>query len=252
METNKTTTTTTITADVQTSVYDTTLEGIGLLEAQESIRYPDEDQERICTKYQIMRISTKYFLLMSFISAFEGFEKAFLDSSANRHLFLGDDHIKVNSKSGTISEKDDDDYDEKEYPEWVKWKGCGMSIPEAAYITLAPNAIWPTIFMKTEGDGGSKEITIYERAWNADVFTSGDNLIKDKSSLDEDKDINKGITSIYPDNAKFSKISLEVQRKLDECTIVIQFPFLTTSMDVLTEVSFEGEVKDSIVLTTFS
>ncbi len=202
--------------------------------------------EKINTKYKILKITTRYNYLMTLIGIYRGFEKAFLESSANRIKFLTNVELKVKIDSdGEFIESGDADYDSKQGPEWITWKGCDMTIPESVYVAISPHVIWPTLYIKRKNIQDNSEITIHERAWNVDVYALEKNTIKKHG---ESEYIN-GMESIHNKLEQFGKIDLDIVDKLEEFEVVIQFPFITPSEDSLTIVQFADS--NEIVLTTF-
>ena len=220
-----------------------------------------EELNYVKSKYEIMNITSKHSLMMSLMSLYEGFNNAFVQSSNNRKNFLTNITTKTNvdmesEDCGKVILKGTPGYGDKKYPEWLEWDGCGMHIPDNAYVSLTTNAAWPTIFMKSKNEKDSKgnpvEINIYEHAWNANVRSTKPNAIQrlpnneKEPSFDREFKLVKGENDLLP----FRHIRYEVQSKLDEYDVVVEIPFYSPYMDVLTQVNFkESETKEDILLT---
>jgi len=216
--------------------YQGTIDRLNNLEIAEKKANPD-NFAKIETKYKILRITSKYGMLMSMIAIYDGFYDAFLESSENRVLFLNNQKIKVciekkNFFYSKILAENEEGYDSLNENDWIEWHGCEMKIPDGASITLDPNKTWPSIYIKNK-DG---EIIIKERAWDADYFASPKSIVKKEKSL------NSG------ENEDFNNIKFSVNQPISDFDISIEVPFYTPRIDVLTEVSFNGS-KDPIVLT---
>ncbi len=256
--------------------YESILEHIKYLEEQERSKTQDhppagapKEQDPISRKYEIIRISLRQNFLMSFISLNKGFLKAYKASSHNRWLLLTNHHVKVNineadeANIGTILTRNDPGFEAAQMPHWFEWKGCGMEIPETAFITLNPNIAWPVIFIKRRAADASDHeyyIRITERAWNADVFSPEDDLIVKKGSDGRAATtLSRGFQTISErslgnssnGNEDYSLVSLEVQEKLEEFDVVVDVPFFAPYLDVLTEVSFKESERQADILMTF-
>lgn len=218
----------------------------------------------IKTKYEILRITSRYGLLMSLVSLYDGFRLAFTKSSENRWHLLTDSFAKVNVDTddpdalGQLIKKGEAGYDSLSESKWLEWPGCGMHIPENTHIVTNSNVTWPSIYFSTKNEGkqGQKsEINVYERAWNADIFTSEPGLVKQLKE-NQDQPIIKGYSSVSETRVgldgqqKFRHVSLEIQEKLEEFDIVIEVPFIAPFLDVLTQISFKDSNSQSDVLLT--
>lgn len=206
--------------------------------------------KQVETKYEILRITAKYGLLMSMISIYEGMLQAFLASSNNRLLFLGHQPIKVNvdasdEEYGQLVQSTDPTYGAKSEPRWIEWKGCEMTIPASTHIMVAHDITWPTLYMK--GKDSTDEIRIHERAWNADVYASRTDLVKKT----EGEIIDEGLHAFDQQNTttSFKTVRLEVSKKLQEFDLVLEIPVNAPYLDVLTKVSFKDSAEADIVLT---
>lgn len=256
-----------------TKVYDDVIGNLYKMEeeAKKEIEKNDElsKKERkaqlnyVTSKYEILRITSAYGMLLSTMSLYDGFIHAFMHSSENRRMFLVDHSIKVcvdetSKQFGKIVSHKNEKFKKKKYPEWVEWKGCLMKIPENTYITISANATWPTVYMKSKAKDSDtyNEIAIYERSWNADVYTTEPGLVK-RLRYEEEEPLEQGVCRLVLDNdtggnTKFTTVDLAVQRKLKEYDIVLDIPFRAPFMDVLTKVNFKDSEANPELLMTFA
>lgn len=262
--------------DKLTGVYDEMIASLDQLEVEAKAKiYNDDslsDDDRkaelnyVTSKYEILKITSTYGLLLSTMSIYDGFIHAFLHSSENRRKFLIEHTLKVcvsesgesTQDFGKIIEKGDAGYDEKTSPAWIEWNGCLMKIPENTYILISPNATWPSVYMKSKSKDADKynEISIHERSWNADVYATEVGLVK-RLKYEEEEPVGKGVNKMELEadtdgNTKFLTVDLEVQKKLEEYDLVLEIPFRAPYMDVLTKVNFKGSANNPELLMTFA
>lgn len=101
------------------------------------------EEHYITSKYEILRITSTYGLLLSTMSLFDGLIHAFMHSSENRRKLLIKNKVKVyvaednEELFGTIIESSDPSYKKKKAPKWIEWKGCFMKIPKKTYINIS-------------------------------------------------------------------------------------------------------------------
>ena len=144
-------------------------------------------------KFKIMEIVSLHGILHALMSVHEGFKSAFMNSNENRIKFLGNGKVKVKIKSdpsdnydlGTVIDKTDKVYDTLDFPYWLEWNGCGMHIPDGSYVAFNSQIAWPSIYIKNKNSNSSKlEVSIYERAWNIDLYSSDPSKVSVNTSND--------------------------------------------------------------------
>jgi len=215
-------------------------------------------------KFKTMEIVTYHGIMSALMSVHEGFKRAFMDSNDNRIKFLTDTHVKVKIqkegsddtyKVGDVVDADIKDFDTLLFPYWIEWTGCKMRVPKNAYITFNSQIAWPSIYVKNKQEDGKRlEVSIYERAWDIDIYASDPKKVSypvqhtlggGKAESTEPKLIT--ISKNSYDHKDFNHIKVTIKEKLEEFDLVIEIPMIAPFMDVLTEVRFEDHDEHSSV-----